>query len=194
MRHLSGNDSKRVVDVLQAVTAKAGWQGRPAPGSRISGNIATGRGLALSGMAGTVVAQIAEVEVDKSTGKVIVKKVTVAHDCGIIVNPDGLRNQIEGNVIQGSSRSLMERVDFDSAGVKSLNWQSYPIIRFSEVPDVEIVLINRPALQPMGGGEAASITVGAAIANAIFDAVGVRLREVPFTPDRVLRALRGTSA
>jgi nicotinate dehydrogenase subunit B len=190
LRHLSGNDSQRVVDVLRAVTGKAGWQARPSHQRNASGNIATGRGLALSGMAGTVVAQVADVEVDKSTGKVIVKKVTVAHDCGIIVNPDGLRNQIEGNVIQGASRSLMERVDFDSAGVKSLNWQSYPIIRFSEVPDVEIVLINRPALQPMGGGEAASITIGAAIANAIFDAVGVRLREVPFTPDRVLRAMR----
>jgi CO/xanthine dehydrogenase Mo-binding subunit len=194
LRHLSAIDSKRVVDVLRAATGKAGWQARPSGHPGGSGKIATGRGLALSGLAGTVVAQVAEIEMDKSTGKVTVKKVTVAHDCGIIVNPDGVRNQIEGNVIQGASRALMEEVDFDSAGVKSLDWRSYPIIRFSEVPDVEIELINQPAMQPMGAGEASSIATGAAIANAIFDAVGVRLREAPFTPARVLSALRGTTA
>jgi len=145
--------------------------------------------VAISGMAGTVVAQIADVEVDTSTGKVTVKKVTVGHDCGLIVNPDGLRNQIEGNVIQGSSRALMEEVNFDSAGVKNLNWNTYPIIRFHEVPDIDIVLIDRRELPPMGGGEASSIATGAAIGNAIFDATGARLRQVPFTPDRVRRAL-----
>ena len=119
-----------------------------------------------------------------------VRKITVAHDCGIIVNPDGLRNQIEGNVIQGTSRALMEEVDFDSAGVKNLNWNSYPIIRFREVPDVDIVLIDHRELPPMGGGEASSIATGAAIANAIFNAVGVRVRQAPFTPARVLRAIR----
>jgi len=144
----------------------------------------------MSGLAGTVVAQVADVEVDKSSGKVTVRKVTVAHDCGIIVNPDGLSNQIEGNVIQGASRALMEEVVFDSNGVKNLNWNSYPIIRFREVPDVDIVLINQPQMQPMGGGEASSIATGAAIANAVFDAAGVRLRQAPFTPERVLRALR----
>jgi len=144
----------------------------------------------MSGLAGTVVAQVADVEVDRSSGTVTVKKVTVAHDCGIIVNPDGLRNQIEGNVIQGASRALMEEVDFDAAGVRNLNWNSYPIIRFRDVPDVDIVLINQREMQPFGGGEAASIATGAAISNAIFDAVGVRLRQAPFTPQRVLRALR----
>jgi nicotinate dehydrogenase subunit B len=194
LRHLSTGDSKRFVDILRAATSKAQWQARPSPQRDGGKNFATGRGLALSGLSGTVVAQVAEIEVDKSTGKVTVKKVTVAHDCGIIVNPDGLRNQIEGNVIQGTSRALMEEVDFDSAGVKSLDWQSYPIIRFSEVPDVEIVLINQPAMQPMGAGEASTTAIAAAIANAIFDAVGVRLREAPFTPERVLRALRGNIA
>jgi nicotinate dehydrogenase subunit B len=145
--------------------------------------------VAISGMAGTVVAQIADVEVDTSTGKVTVQKVTVGHDCGLIVNPDGLRNQIEGNVIQGSSRVLMEEVNFDSAGVKNLNWNTYPIIRFHEVPEVDIVLIDRRELPPMGGGEASSIATGAAVGNAIFDATGIRLRQVPFTPDRVRRAL-----
>ncbi len=191
-------ESKRTADVLRAAANKAGWQARPSRASGGggggsaggSGNIATGRGVAISGMAGTVVAQVADVEVDKSSGKVTVRKVTVAHDCGIIVNPDGLRNQIEGNVIQGASRALMEEVVFDSAGVKNVNWNSYPIIRFREVPDVDIVLINQREMPPMGGGEASSIATGAAIANAVFDAVGVRLRQVPFTPERVLRALR----
>jgi CO/xanthine dehydrogenase Mo-binding subunit len=189
-------DNKRVADVLRAAANKAGWQARVSrtPGgsgnSGDSGNIRTGRGVAISGLAGTVVAQVADVDVDKSSGKVTVRKVTVAHDCGIIVNPDGLRNQIEGNVIQGTSRALMEEVDFDSSGVRNLNWNSYPIIRFREVPDVDIVLINQREMPPMGGGEASSIATGAAIANAIFDAVGVRVRQAPFTPERVLRALR----
>jgi CO/xanthine dehydrogenase Mo-binding subunit len=183
-------DNKRAADVLRAAANKAGWQPRASRGSGGNGNIATGRGVAISGLAGTVVAQVADVEVDKSTGKVTVKKVTVAHDCGIIVNPDGLSNQIEGNVIQSVSRALMEEVDFDSAGVRNLNWNSYPIIRFREVPDVDLVLINQREMQPMGGGEASSIATAAAIANAVFDAVRVRLRQAPFTPERVLRALR----
>ncbi len=194
LRHLNSQANKRVVDVLRAATSRAQWQAPPSPRHDGGTQVAAGRGLALSGMAGTVVAQVAEIEVDKSTGKVTVKKVTVAHDCGIIVNPDGLRNQIQGNVIQGTSRALMEEVDFDSAGVKSLNWRSYPIIRFSEVPEVEIVLIDQPTMDPMGAGEASSIATAAAIANAIYDAVGVRLREVPFTPNRVLSAIRGGAA
>jgi nicotinate dehydrogenase subunit B len=193
LRHLSGDESKRAAAVLRAATGRAKWQARPSPNSGGSNSV-TGRGLALSGLSGTVVAQVAEIELDKSTGKVTVQKVTVAHDCGIIVNPDGLRNQIEGNVIQAVSRALMEQVNFDSAGVTSLNWQSYPIIKFDEIPDVDIVLINQPEMQPMGAGEAASIATGAAIANAIFDAAGVRVCEVPFRPERVLRALRGGAA
>ena len=191
-------DNKRAADVLRAAANKAGWQARPSRASggsgAGSGNIRSGRGIAISGLAGTVVAQVADVEVDMSSGKVTVRKVTVAHDCGIIVNPDGLSNQIEGNVIQSVSRALMEEVDFDAAGVKNLNWNSYPIIRFREVPDVDIVLINQKEMPPMGGGEASSIATGAAIANAIFDAVRVRLRQAPFTPARVLRALRAGAA
>jgi nicotinate dehydrogenase subunit B len=183
-------DNKRTADVLRAAAQQAGWQPRVSRTSTGRGNMATGRGVALSGLAGTVVAQIADVEVNKSNGKVTVKKVTVAHDCGIIINPDGLRNQIEGNVIQSVSRALMEEVDFDAAGVRSLNWNTYPIIRFREVPEVDIVLIDQRDMQPMGGGEASSIATGAAIANAIYDAVGARMREVPFTPARVVRALR----
>ena len=190
LRYLTGENNKRVAEVLRSAAMKAGWQPRNTRSAAARArNVATGRGVAISGMAGTVVAQIADVEVDTSTGKVTVQKVTVGHDCGLIVNPDGLRNQIEGNVIQGSSRALMEEVNFDSAGVKNLNWNTYPIIRFHEVPEVDIVLIDRRELPPMGGGEASSIATGAAIGNAIFDATGLRLRQVPFTPDRVRRAL-----
>jgi nicotinate dehydrogenase subunit B len=191
LRYLTGNNNQRVAAVLRAAAMRAGWRPRGADLTRSAAtrgrNIATGRGAAISGMAGTVVAQIADVEVDRSTGKVTVKKVTVAHDCGIIVNPDGLKNQIEGNVIQSVSRALMEEVNFDSAGVRNLNWNTYPIIRFRDVPEVDIVLIDQRTMQPLGGGEASSIATGAAIGNAIFAAVGARLRQVPFTPDRVRR-------
>lgn len=195
LRHLTGAANERVAAVLRAVAKQAAWvpsgadptRSAVATRSAARSTIATGRGVAISGLAGTVVAQIADVEVNRSTGKVQVKKVTVAHDCGIIVNPDGLRNQIEGNVIQGTSRALMEEVNFDAAGVRNLNWNTYPIIRFRDVPEVEVVLIDHRDMPPFGGGEAASIATGAAIGNAVFDAVGVRLRQVPFTPDRVKR-------
>jgi CO/xanthine dehydrogenase Mo-binding subunit len=188
-------DNTRAADVLRAAASKAGWQARAlrAGGTGGSGNVRTGRGIAISGLAGTVVAQAADVDVDTSSGRVMVKKVTVAHDCGIIVNPDGLNNQIDGNVIQSVSRALMEEVDFDSAGVRNLNWNSYPIIRFRDVPDVDIVLINQRDMPPWGAGEASSIATAAAIANAVFDAAGVRLRQVPFTPERVLRAIGAAS-
>jgi CO/xanthine dehydrogenase Mo-binding subunit len=187
LRHLTGSNNERVAAVLRAVAKQAAWQ--PRTKSAAARNVATGRGVAISGLAGTVVAQVADVEVNRSTGKVTVKKVTVAHDCGIIVNPDGVRNQIEGNVIQGCSRALMEEVNFDSAGVKNLNWNTYPIMKFSDVPEVDIVLINHPELPPMGAGEASTTAVAAAIGNAVFDAIGVRLRQVPFTPERVRNEL-----
>ena len=192
LRYLTGANNQRVAAVLRAAAEKAGWTPRARSGADLTRSatargVVTGRGVAISGMAGTVVAQVADIELDKATGKVIVKKVTVGHDCGIIVNPDGLKNQIEGNVIQGSSRALLEEVNFDAAGVRNLNWNTYPIIRFRDVPEVDIVLIDQRTMQPLGGGEAASIATAAAIGNAIFDAAGVRLRQVPFTPDRVRR-------
>jgi CO/xanthine dehydrogenase Mo-binding subunit len=116
----------------------------------------------------------------------------VAHDCGLIVNPDGLRNQIEGNVIQAVSRTLKEAVRFDATRVTGVDWNAYPILRFSEIPDaIEIELIDRLAEPSVGAGEAATSPIPAAIANAIYDATGARLRDVPFTPDRVRAGLRG---
>jgi len=132
---------------------------------------------------------VAEVEVNKSTGQVVVKRVVCAHDCGLIVNPDGIKNQIEGNVIQGVSRALFEEVTFDANGVTSLDWNSYPILRFRDAPDLEIVLINRPDMAALGAGEPATIPLAAAIGNAIFDATGLRLRDGPFTPKRVVAGL-----
>ncbi|HYL62869.1 MAG TPA: molybdopterin cofactor-binding domain-containing protein, partial [Candidatus Methylomirabilis sp.] len=188
LQYLNGN--KRVTEALLAATKKAEWKERASPAAAASGSKARGRGVAMGNRGNTITAAIAEVEVDKSNGKVAVKRVTLVHDCGLIVNPDGLRNQIEGNVIQGVSRTLMEEVLFDANGVKNLDWASYPIITFGEIPDVEIVLINRPEMPALGGGEPSIVVVPPAIANATFDAVGVRLREIPLTPQRILSALK----
>jgi CO/xanthine dehydrogenase Mo-binding subunit len=182
----------RGADCLRAAADKAQWQRRPSPRPAESGNIARGRGVALARRAGTYAAAVAEVEVNRTTGKVAVKRVVCSHDCGLIVNPDGVKNQIEGNVLQGVSRALFEEVTFDANGVTSLDWNSYPILTFSDVPELEIVLINRPEMPSLGAGEPSIIPVPAAIANAIFDATGARLREAPFTPQRVLAALKGT--
>lgn len=190
LRHF--DDDKRKVKALLAAAKKAGWNGRPSPAPASGGSISTGRGVAVSNREDTVVAAVAEVEVDKSTGKVIVKRVVIAHDCGLIVNPNGLENQIEGNVIQGVSRSLLEEVDFDERGVKNLDWSSYPTIRYKDIPEVEIDLINRPELRFLGAGEASLVPVPAAIANAIFDATGARVRDIPMTPERVLAALEAS--
>ncbi len=192
LRYLTSD--KRISEVLIATAKKAGWTDRPAPAPASSGAKAAGRGVAVANRANTMTAAVAEIEVDKTTGEVTVKKITLAHDCGMIVNPDGLKNQIEGNILQGVSRALLEEVQFDSTGQKNLNWDSYPVIRFEQVPEVEIVLINRPEMPALGGGEPSIVPITAAIANAIFDATGARLRRVPFTPQRVLSALNERKA
>jgi nicotinate dehydrogenase subunit B len=188
LRYLSNN--KRAVDALAAATKKAEWKERPSVAHGSQGLKVAGRGVAMGNRGNTITVTVAEVEVDKADGKVAVKRITLAHDCGLIVNPDGLRNQIEGNVIQGVSRTLMEQVHFDASGVKNLDWVSYPIITFQDIPDIEIVLINRLEMPALGGGEPSIVGVPAAIANAIFDAVGIRLREIPLTPERVSGALK----
>ena len=188
LRYLTSD--KRVSEILVATAKKAGWTDRPSPAPASAGTKAVGRGIAVANRANTMTAAVAEIEVDKATGDVTVKKITLGHDCGLIVNPDGLKNQIEGNVLQAVSRALLEEVKFDKTGQKNLDWDSYPVIRFEQVPDVEIVLIDRPEMQPLGGGEPSIVPVTAAIANAIFDATGARLRQVPFTPQRVLSSLK----
>lgn len=193
LQHLT---NERARAVLEAVAAAAGWQRRPAPKPEASRTgMTTGRGVALIEYGDppnqTWVAMVAEVAVDPASGLVRVPRIVVAHDCGLVVNPDGVRNQIEGNVLQSLSRTLHEEVQFDASGVTSLDWRSYPILTFEEVPErVEIVLVDRPDLAPTGAGEATTVPTAAAISNAIFDATGVRLRRVPFTPERVQAALR----
>jgi nicotinate dehydrogenase subunit B len=188
LRYLNGD--ARPTDALRAAAKQAQWKERPSPAPASAGPKVMGRGVAVANRANTITAAVAEVEVDKTTGKVTVKKVTLAHDCGLIVNPDGLKNQIEGNIIQGVSRTLLEQVQFDATGIKNLDWASHPIITFADIPEIDIVLINRPELGPLGGGEPSISPVPGAIANAIFDATGVRLREIPLTRQRVLSGLQ----
>jgi CO/xanthine dehydrogenase Mo-binding subunit len=190
MRHLA--DNKRGAECLRAAAEKAQWQKRPSPAADGGSNVAKGRGVAMNQRANAYVAAVADVEVEKTSGRVNVKRIVCAHDCGLIINPDGVKNQAEGNIMQGVSRALFEEVTFDSNGVTSLDWASYPILRFPDVPDLDIVLINRPEMAPLGAGEQATVPIAAAIANAIYDAAGVRLRQVPFTPKRVLAALQKT--
>jgi nicotinate dehydrogenase subunit B len=188
LRHLAGN--QRVAELLETTVKRSGWKERPSPSPLESrGPQRDGRGLALIQRGNTLVAAVAEVNVDRSTGTIAVKQITIGHDCGLVVNPDGLRAQIEGNVIQGVSRTLFEEVKFDSSGIKSVDWNSYPVITFRSVPDVDIVLLNRPEQPASGAGEPAIAPIAAAIGNAVFDAVGARLPEVPFTPHRVLSTM-----
>ncbi len=184
LRHLR---DPRGVAVLEEVAKLARWDPRPSP--RAAG---LGRGVAYVRYddTGACVGMAVEARVDRASGKVRVERVYVAHDCGLIVNPDGLRNQIEGNVIQALSRALLEEVRFDRHAVTARDWVSYPILRFSDVPDeIAISLIDRRGEPPLGAGEPATSPVFAAVANAIFDATGVRLRSIPFTPERVKAAL-----
>jgi CO/xanthine dehydrogenase Mo-binding subunit len=136
------------------------------------------------------VATVAHVHVDAQSGQVRVKRIVVAHDCGLIINPDGLRNQIEGNVIQATSRALKEQVTWEDSRITSRDWDTYPILKFSEVPEVEVVLINHPEKPATGAGEPATVTTAPAIANAISAAIGARVREIPFTPKRVRAAIK----
>jgi CO/xanthine dehydrogenase Mo-binding subunit len=186
LRHVK---SPRDADVLKAAAEKAGWQSRPSP-QRQTGSTVSGRGIAYSQRNGTTCAIVAEVDVDRSTGRIWARKFTVAHDCGQIINPDGLVHTIEGNIIQGISRTLWEEVHFDEKNVTSVDWLTYPILDITEMPQaIDVVLINRPELPPTGAGEPSIRPVAAAMANAIFDATGVRLRRVPFSPDRAKQAL-----
>jgi len=177
-------------EIVKAAAERAGWEPRPAgPRDQGKSDVASGRGIAFVQRSGTVVAVVAEVEIDRSSGKVWPRRWVVAHDCGLIVNPEGLRHCIEGNIVQGTSRALWEEVQFDAKGVTSVDWMSYPILDITEAPEaIDIVLVNRPELPPQGAGEPSTRPVAAAIANAIFDATGIRLRRVPFTPDRVKAA------
>ena len=186
----------RALDVLAKTVQAFGWRPRPSPNPQArQGNLLVGRGIAYMRykQAENYIAMAMEVGVDSATGRVQVRRVVCAHDCGLVVNPDALTNQIEGCIVQTLSRTLHEEVTLDRSRVTSVDWASYPILRFPEAPAVEVILINRPDQPLLGAGEAATTPVAAALANAVFDATGVRLRRVPFTAERVKTALAGGS-
>jgi CO/xanthine dehydrogenase Mo-binding subunit len=187
LRHVK---EPRDIAVIKAAAGKAGWQARPSPRRDQGGSKVSGRGIAYAQRNGTRVAVVAEVDIDRSSGKIWARTFTVAHDCGQIINPDGLKSTIEGNIIQGISRTLWEEVKFDAKNVTTVDWLTYPILDITETPEtIDIVLIDRPEIEPTGAGEPSIRPMASAIANAIFDATGVRLRRVPFSPDRVKQSL-----
>ncbi|HEY7382289.1 MAG TPA: molybdopterin cofactor-binding domain-containing protein [Beijerinckiaceae bacterium] len=186
LRHVK---NPRDAAVIKAAAERVGWEKRPSPRQGQSGPKVSGRGIAYAQRNGTRVAVVAEVDVDRETGKITARKFTVAHDCGQIINPMGLRHTIEGNIVQGLSRTLWEEVQFDNKSVTSVDWMTYPILDIMETPaEIDVVLIDRPDVAPTGAGEPSMRPLTAAIANAVFDATGVRIRRVPFSPERVKAA------
>src|SRR5262249_24977742 len=190
LRHLSDT---RLKDVVAAAAKAVNWDARPSPKpNRPASGVASGRGIASVLYEGDngCCAVVAEVDVDQSTGRVAVKRLVAAQDCGPISTPDGMKNQIEGGLLQGLSRALGEEVTWDDKKVTSIDWRTFHSLTMgSEMPAVECVLINRPDAEAMGAGECAITLVASAVGNAIFDATGARLRQVPFTPERVKQAL-----
>jgi CO/xanthine dehydrogenase Mo-binding subunit len=188
LRHL---EDARGVELLERLAVLAKWEKSAAKRGDHRAPIATGRGLAYVKyeLVRTYVGAVADVEVDRATGEIRVTRFFVVQDCGQIINPDGVKNQIEGNIVQTVSRTLMEQVTFNRSRVTSVDWGSYRIIGFPEVPDVVIDLIDRPHEKPWGSGEPSAAVVPAAVSNAVFAATGVRLRSVPFTPDKVKAAM-----
>jgi len=190
LKHLSDS---RLIAVVNAAAKAANWQARPSPGpaQRRSG-VARGRGMSCVLYEGDngYCAMVAEVDVNQASGQVTVRRLVIANDSGPISNPDGLRNQLEGGAIQGISRTLLEEVSWDTQKITSVDWRTYkPLFLNAEVPAIEIVLVNRPDMPAAGAGETAVTVTAGAIANAIFDATGARLRQIPFTPERVKSAL-----
>ena len=183
----------RIIDVVKAAAKAANWDARPSPNPDAPrGGTVSGRGIACVAYEGDngYAALVAEVEVDQSTGEIHAKRFVVAHDCGPISNRDGLRNQIEGGILQGTSRAMGEEITWDDREVTSIDWRSYHTLPLGiPVPFIDCVLLDRPAAKATGAGETAITLVAAAIGNAIFDATGARIREVPFTPDRLKAAL-----
>ncbi|RXV69512.1 xanthine dehydrogenase family protein molybdopterin-binding subunit [Burkholderia stabilis] len=197
LRHLQ---DPRATELLQAVADRAGWTPRPHRTQRKhdGAQLVHGRGVAYAryvhsrfpGFGAAWSAWIVDLSVDRVSGEIRIERVTVGQDTGTMINPDGVRHQIHGNVIQVLSRTLKERVRFADGKVASREWASYPILTFAEVPDVDVVLMPRQGEPPLGAGESASVPGPAAVANALFDATGVRFYAPPFTPEAVRAALR----
>ncbi|PRY09174.1 molybdopterin cofactor-binding domain-containing protein [Paraburkholderia sp. BL25I1N1] len=198
LKHLT---DPRAIDLVKAVAEKAGWEPRNTE-RKEEGDIARGRGIAYAryvhskfpGFGAAWSAWVADVEVNRKSGELAVTRVVVGQDTGTMVNPDGVRHQIHGNVIQATSRALKERVTFGENAVTSQEWGAYPILTFREVPVIDVVMMPRHGEPPMGAGESASLPGAAAIANALFDATGVRFRRPPFTPETIRAALADAQA
>ncbi len=190
---------ERAAELVRATAARAGWVARTEPmQTPEQDNILRGRGFAYAryihskfpGFGAAWAAWVADVAVDRLSGEVSVTRVVIGHDAGMMVNPAGVRHQIHGNVIQATSRVLKERVTFEESTVSSKEWGAYPILTFKQVPKIDVLMMPRQHEPPMGAGESAGVPSAAAIANAIYDATGIRFRELPITPERVLAALK----
>jgi CO/xanthine dehydrogenase Mo-binding subunit len=192
LRHLPA-DETRGREVLERVARLANWQTRPSPQPDRSGEILRGRGVSYCKyeLVRTYVAGIAEVEVNRRTGVIRVTRFWCAHDCGQMINPDGVKAQVEGNIVHTLSRTFKEELTFSRSAVTSVDWSTYQVITMPEVPEIIVELIDRPTERPWGAGEPAAAIVPSAVSNAIFDATGVRLRSVPFTPARMRAAIQG---
>jgi CO/xanthine dehydrogenase Mo-binding subunit len=209
-----GNDDAgfkkvRSIACLKAAAAKFGWDARPSPLAlsgvegrrRQTGDVVSGRGIGYAYRSETVAVEIAEVEVNRRTGRIWVKRIVCAHDCGLVINPEALTRTLEGGLLHSVSRAIFEEVRFDQAKMLSVDWVSSPTLTHADVPAViDIVQVNgdpnpaRPDLPHYGAGETICKPMLAAVANAVFDATGVRMRRVPFTAARVIAALKATGA
>jgi isoquinoline 1-oxidoreductase len=182
---LKNLSDQRMIGVLKAAAEKFGWKTSPAPSGR-------GFGVACATDVGAYVATMAEVEVDQESGKVRVKRIVCAQDMGLVINPEGARIQMEGSLMMGLGYALTEEVRFDGGRILDRNFDTYEIPRFSWLPKIETVLIENSGIPPAGGGEPPIVCMGGVIANAIFDATGARLFELPMTPERIKNALSET--
>ena len=189
---------ERAIDLVKSTAERAAWTPRTAPMQTPNDDqFLRGRGFAYAryihskfpGFGAAWAAWVADVAVDRQTGDVSVTRVVIGHDSGMMINPAGVQHQIHGNVIQSTSRVLKERVTFEESTVASKEWGGYPILTFPEVPQIDVLMMPRQDQPPMGAGESASVPSAAAIANAIYDATGIRFRELPITPERVMAAL-----
>jgi len=190
LQNLTSTDRDRWVTVLDAVAKAANWQPRVAASQISDRNVVSGRGVAIAPSAGSIVANLAEIEVNKHTGKIVAKHVCCAIDQGLAVNPANVENQLSGGLTMGTSIALNEEVRFDTARITSLDWVTYPVLRFKDAPKVTTIVVQRPEIQSAGVGEEGQASIGAALANAFFDATGVRIRQAPMTPARVRATLK----
>jgi CO/xanthine dehydrogenase Mo-binding subunit len=199
--------ARRWQNALEGVARISNWKPKVAASNLSKANVVTGRGVAFGHFANSRVAAVADIEVDKKTGKITVKHVYVASDAGLVVYPDGMHSNEEGAIMQGVGKSLVEQLTFDKKSVTSLDWVTYPMIRFKEAPKITLEALQRTDVpvndttsvaaggsRSTGSGEPGLVPVPAAIANAFFDATGVRIREAPMTPGRVRATLEAAGA